>query len=90
MVPKDQSVVPGTEAKFRVEATGDCLQFQWKKDNAELHDGAKYCGTHTDTLCIKDVAESDKGCYRCLVKNDDGEKLSNEAKLTVGEWVLKT
>ena len=89
MVPKKQSVAPGTEANFQVKATGYCLQFHWKKDYEYLHDGVKYCGTHSNTLCIKDVEKSDKGCYQCLMKND-GETLSNEAKLTVSKWVLNT
>ena len=82
-------MAPQTEAKFQVKATGDCLQFKWKKDCKELHDGVKYCGSDTDTLRIKDVEKVDKGCYQCFVKNDDGETLSNEAKLTVSKWVLK-
>ena len=90
MVPKEQSVAPGTEAKFQVKATGDCLEFKWKRDSKDLHDGVNYCGTHTYTLRIKDVKESDKGGYQCLVKNDYGNKLSNEAKLIVSKWVLKS
>ena len=82
-------MAPGTEAKFQVKATGDCLQFKWKKNHEDLHDGDKYSGTDTDTLRIKDVEKGDKGCYQCLVKNDDGETLSNEVKLTVSKWVLK-
>ena len=82
-------MAPGTEANFQVKATGYCLEFHWKKDYEDLHDGVKYCGTHSDTLRIKDVEKSDKGCYQCLVKND-GETLSNEAKLTVSKWVLNT
>ena len=90
MVPKEQSVAPGTDAKFQVKATGDGLNFQWKKDYKKLHDGIKYYGTKTDTLGIKDVEKTDKGRYQCLVKNDDGEKVSNEAKLTVSKLVLKS
>ena len=89
MVPKKQSVAPGTEVNFQVKATGYCPKFHWKKDYEDLHDGVKYCGTHSNTLRIKDVEKSDKGCYQCLVKND-GETLSNEAKLTVSKWVLNT
>ena len=90
MVPKEQSVAPGTDAEFQVKATGDGLHFQWKKDYKELRNGVKYRGTDTDTLSIIDVEKTDKGYYQCLVKNDNGEKVSNEVKLTVGEWVLKT
>ena len=90
MIPKNLSVAPGAEAKFQLKATGDCPKFQWKKDYENLHDGVKYCGAHTDTLRIKDVEKSDKGCYQCLMKNSDGEKLSDEAKLTVSKWLLRT
>ena len=88
MVPKEQSVAPGTDAEFQVKATGDGLHFQWKKDYKKLHDGIKYYGTKTDTLGIKDVEKTDKGHYQCLVKNDNGEKPSNKAKSTVGEAKL--
>ena len=54
-------MAPGTEAKFKVKATEDCLQFHWKKNYEQLHDGVKYCPTHSDTLRIKDVEKSDKG-----------------------------
>ena len=83
-------MAPGTEANFQVKATGDCLEFKWNKDSKELHDGVNYCGANTYTLRIKDVKKSDKGGYQCLVKNDYGNKLSNEAKLTVSKWVLKS
>ena len=90
MVPKEQSVAPGMEANFQVKATGDCLVFKWKKDSKDLHDGVNYCGTQTHTLRIKDVKKSDKGGYQCFVKNNYGNKLSNEAKLTVSKWVLRS
>ena len=88
MVPKEQSVTPGIVATFRVKATGDHLQFQWKKDCENLHDDSKYGGTNTDTLRIKDVEKSDKGCYQCLVKNNCKE-MSTEVELTVGKLVVE-
>ena len=87
MTTKEQSVAPGTEAEFSVKATGDELQFQWKKDSAKLYDGSKYHGTNTDTLHIKDVEKSDKGCYQCRVKNYKGKK-SEEANLVVSKLVI--
>ena len=78
----------GTEVKFSVKATGDNLCFQWKKDSEKLLDGRKYRDTKTDTLRIIDVEKSDKGSYQCLVKNDVGEKLSEEADLGVGKFVV--
>ena len=55
-----------------------------------MHDGLKYCGTKAHTLHIKDVEKNDKGSYQCLVKNDVGEKLSEEADLAVSELVIIT
>ena len=52
-----------------------------------MGDGKKYRGTKTHTLHIKDVEKSDKGSYQCFVKNDVGEKLSEEAHLAVSKLV---
>ena len=87
--PESKSVTTGAAITLTVKAFGDDLQFQWRKDGEDLHDGSKYRDTNTDTLHIKDVEKSDKGNYQCLVKNDVGETLSNEAMLVVGKWVLR-
>ena len=87
--PESKSVATGTSTTFTVEASGDELQFQWRKDGKDLHDGDKNQGTKTHTLHIKHVDKSDKGSYQCLVKNDVGEKLSEEADLGVGKFVAK-
>ena len=82
-------MVSGTEAKFRVEATGDDLQFQWQKDHDNIYDyDKKYCGTDTNTLHIGMVDKGDEGRYRCLVKNYVEKVASNDADLTVGKLVL--
>ena len=75
----------GTEVVFNVQATGDCLHFQWQKDRTNLYDGGQYCDTDTDTLRIVKVEMSDEGRYRCIVKNRLGTKPSDEAFLTVSK-----
>ena len=87
--PESKSVATGVSTTFTVEATGDDLHFQWKKDSEKLLDGRKYRGTKTHTLRIKDMEKSDKGSYECLVKNDVGEELSEEADLVVSKLVMK-
>ena len=67
--PKDQSVAIGANVAFQVETTGDDLHFQWQKNQSHLDDGDRCCGTHTNRLRILEVEMSDKGRYRCLVKN---------------------
>ena len=86
--PESKSVATGASTTFTVEATGDDLHFQWKKDSETLLDGRKYRGTKTHTLRIKDVEKCDKGSYQCLVTNDVGEKLSEEADLAVSKFVV--
>ena len=54
-----------------------------------MYEGSKYYGTKTHTLYIKDVEKSDKGSYQCIVKNDVGEELSEEADLVVSILVMK-
>ena len=79
-------MVSGTEAAFRLKATGDNLQFQWQKDCSDIDDcGTRYRGTHTNTLQILDVEKSDKGRYRCCVNNI---LVSEEAILTVGKLII--
>ena len=80
--PKDQSVATGADASFYVEATGDNLTFQWQKNHSDLDDGERCCGTRTNRLRIIEVEMSDKGRYRCLVKNSVGDEFSQEAFLS--------
>ena len=81
--PESQSVANGTDATFRVEATGDDLQFQWQKNERNIIDNEsrfKVSKTKdTSTLRIRCVQKSDKGHYRCLVKNPV-EKRGNPSK----------
>ena len=87
--PESKLVASRASTTFTVEASGDVLQFKWMKDCTDLHDGSKYRGTKTHTLRIKNVEKSDKGSYQCLVKNDIGEQLSEEADLVVSKLVIK-
>ena len=82
-------MAPGTYVKFKIEATGDDLKFQWQKNrNIDLSDDEKYCDTDTDTLHIVEVEKGDKGRYRCCVSNYIGETFSEEAFLTVGTLII--
>ena len=86
--PNEQSVVIGANVTFQVKATGDDLNFQWQKNQSDLDDGDRCCGTCTNRLRIIEVEMSDKGRYRCLVKNSVGEEFSNEAFLIVSKLVV--
>ena len=87
--PKSQSVATGADATFRVEATGDDLKFQWQKDGIEIDSSEPrfQCksGRTVSTLDIKETNKSDKGHYRCLIRNPVEKRglPSTEADLSV-------
>ena len=83
--PENQSVIPGKNVNFSIEATGDNLQFKWQKDGIDLSDGDKYFGVNTDTLYIVPAEAADEGDYRCLVENDVEKLFSDEAVLSFGK-----
>ena len=87
--PESKSVATGAPTTFTTEASGDDLQFQWRKDCMDLSDDDRYHKTDTDTLHIARVVEGDnKARYQCLVKNDTGKDLSREAVLTVSKLAI--
>ena len=87
--PESQSVATGTDATFNVKATGDKIEFQWQKDERDIIEKDSrfsFSGTEdTNMLCIQCVQKSDKGDYRCLIKNpvEKSGKPSKEADLSV-------
>ena len=88
--PKDWSVATGKNTDLSIKATGDKLLFQWKKNGHDLSDCDKYQGTKTHTLRIVAVEEIDEAHYRCLVKNDVGELLSDPAPLRASKFLVAT
>ena len=92
--PESQSVATGIHTTLRVQATGDDLQFQWQKDDIDIDSSqppfnCKSVG-NTSTLHIQHTEKSDKGRYRCLVKNpvEKRGKASQEANLTVCKFLI--
>ena len=82
-------MAPGTDVKFKIEATGVDLMFKWQKDRkTDLSDDEKHYDTATDTLNIVEVEKSDKGRYRCCIKNDLDEKFSKEAVLAISKLII--
>ena len=92
--PKSQSVATGTHTTLRVQATGDDLQFQWQKDDIDIDSSEPrtQCNStgNASILHIQHTEKSDKGHYRCLVKNpiEKMGKASQEANLTVCKFLI--
>ena len=91
--PENQSVATGADTMLRVEATGDDLQFQWQKDSIDIDSSEPQlqCNSvgNASTLHIKDTKKSDKGHYRCLIRNPVEKRgmLSMEANISVCKFV---
>ena len=82
--PSAQTVGVGTTVIFRTAATGtDPLRYEWQKGGVPLSDGGRIAGVATPTLTITFVDLGDVGSYRCAVRNDLGEAISNAATLAV-------
>ena len=63
--------------------------FKWQKDRKTyLSDDEKYYDTGTDALHILEVEKSDKGRYRCRIKNVLDEKFSKESVLAISKLII--
>ena len=63
--------------------------FKWQKDRkTDLSDDEKYYDTSTDALHIVEVEKSDKGRYRCRIKNVLDEKFSKESVLAISKLII--
>lgn len=83
--PEDKTVPLGGIATFTVSAAGNTpFSYQWKKDGNNLSNGGCISGVNSSTLRISNLQNSDAGMYTCLVSNDYGNELSDQAELKVG------
>ncbi|MBD3322484.1 MAG: hypothetical protein GF350_15385, partial [Chitinivibrionales bacterium] len=72
----------GDNATFSVTATGDNLQYQWRKNGSAVS-GTNISGQNTATLKITNITYADSGNYSCRVYNAVSDTTSGSAKLTV-------
>ena len=81
--PEDQAALPGGTVRFTVTAGGATpLNFRWRKDGANLTDGARLSGATTPTLTISNVQTGDFGSYSVAVSNAFGGVSSRPALLS--------
>ncbi|HEC42189.1 MAG TPA: hypothetical protein ENI20_05100 [Bacteroides sp.] len=73
----------GESATFSVDADGDSLVYQWKKDGIDLADGGNVSGATSKDLTIANLQLSDAGGYNCYVQGACGFETSSAASLTV-------
>jgi hypothetical protein len=75
--PQSQSVRVGQSVTFRVQAQGQNLQYQWRKN------GLAIAGATQPQYTIAAAQLADAGLYDCLVWNECGQSVSQAARLTV-------
>lgn len=82
--PVSQTVLPGANASFSVNATGtQPLAFQWLHAGTNLFDGGEFAGSASSTLSITGVAAADAGSYSVVVSNGKGSATSVSAGLNI-------
>jgi len=73
--PADTNVCIGTQAKFKIQASGTNITYQWQCDNAtgvfsNIANSSTYSGTNTSTLTIANTQIIMNGYkYRCLLSS---------------------
>jgi hypothetical protein len=59
----------GTSLTLAAVASGDGLEYVWAHNGAQVEDGAKYSGSGTRKLVVRDFQAQDAGTYRVTVKD---------------------
>ncbi len=82
--PMDRTNNAGTTATFSVTATSPTpLSYFWEKNGVALSDTGNITGSHTATLMVANVSDTDVAPYSVIVSNLAGTVLSSNATLTV-------
>jgi hypothetical protein len=70
--PVDQTVTHGGDVALTVQANGDGLRYEWRKDGAKLHDYGNVAGAHTSALYLIGASQADAGSYKVIVYGNSG------------------
>jgi hypothetical protein len=82
--PANQIVLVGSNAVFSVTASGSTpLVFQWRKNGANLVNGAGISGATSNVLTLTAVTTNSSGIYNLSATNGFGAATSSNATLTV-------
>lgn len=82
--PKNVAVTVGQPAAFTVAATGSNLAYRWQQSTDGGKTWTDITGATGENYTTAATTMNMNGCqYRCVVKGDGGEVVSNAATLTV-------
>ncbi|WP_166647307.1 immunoglobulin domain-containing protein [Prosthecobacter fusiformis] len=75
--PEDQIVGVGLAASFSVEAEGESLRYQWRRN------GVNISRANAASYVIPQVKKTHVGIYDCVISNNEGNTLSRSAELSL-------
>ena len=89
--PENQAACSGQTVNFTVNASGNSLSYQWRKNGANLVDSGNMLGATLPTLTLTSITTNDSGYYDVVVSNACGSVIApnstdpdySTAKLTV-------
>ena len=70
--PVDQIVTHGGDVALTIQANGDGLRYEWRKDGAKLDDYGNVAGAHTSALYLIGASQADAGSYKVIVYGNSG------------------
>lgn len=81
--PSEQRIFQGLDAQFDISTVaGVPTGYQWRKGGVNLADDAKYAGTASRNLTIKNLTGTDSGSFDVVVDSNSGATTSSAATLT--------
>ena len=84
--PAPQTICEETTVSLTVAATGDIIDYVWRKNGIPIIDDLRVSGSRTATITITDVDINDSGNYDVVISGPGavcGQSVSNPALLTV-------
>jgi len=84
--PQPTVAALGKTARLTVQATGQGLTYQWRKNGRNLPNGGNISGATTATLTIDSVSEADVAVYSVAVFNPSGSVISRNAALGLSQY----
>ena len=84
--PKDQIVTKGHKASLTCKVQGDPIPvITWYFQDLIIRNSSRYTVSRDGVLVIDSVTDDDSGQYKCVAKNEVGQKSADKNLLVVGE-----
>lgn len=81
--------VEGGSVSLKVQATGNDLTYQWRKNGRNLPNGGSVSGATTSTLTLSPLSAADEAVYSVAVFNPAGSTISQNAAVYLSKFEIK-